>query len=191
MGNNLPKKDNLHQVVRNRTTWCYFSLIPHITPVKPLCTGRLKHVRDVAEPSPKGHMTLTFFKPIPHFFLFQKPPNLRLQATVQDCVSLSCHSVPVTLWRLHIGLWGVIGYKYRQFLICTRIVGCLTDQSPWYLTGRVMVRKVSPPLARKWWGFLSNTSQGARHGVSVNSDSFFSFFVQNEFDFNMSSRSHS
>jgi hypothetical protein len=29
-----------------------------------------------------------------------------------------------------------------------------------------MVRKVSPPLARKWWGFLSNTSQGARHGVS-------------------------
>ena len=31
----------------------------------------------------------------------------------------------------------------------------------------VLGHKRSPPLARKWWGFLSNTSQGDRHGVML------------------------
>jgi hypothetical protein len=33
------------------------------------------------------------------------------------------------------------------------------------LANSSFTKKESPPLARKWWGFLSNTSQGDRHGV--------------------------
>ena len=51
-----------------KTNW----FIPHITTVKPVCTGRLRHVRVMLKPSPKGHLTLTFFKPIPHTFLYFK-----------------------------------------------------------------------------------------------------------------------
>ena len=47
-------------------------LIPHVTPVKPLCAGRLKHVRDAVEPSPKGHLTLTFWGYNPHFLAGDK-----------------------------------------------------------------------------------------------------------------------
>ena len=40
--------------------------------LKHLCGKGLRHVRDMLKPSPKGHLWVTFFKPIPHFFLFSK-----------------------------------------------------------------------------------------------------------------------
>ena len=46
--------------------------------LKRLCRKGLRHVRDMLKPSPKGHLWVTFFKPIPHFFLFQKPVLFRL-----------------------------------------------------------------------------------------------------------------